>query len=156
MFLITFTLYFYTLSNIQGSGKTFAFLVPVVTALEKGVRPKDGSAEAPSGPVTNIDPRRGAMPRAVVLAPTRELASQIQLDARRLIFGSQLKSVCVYGGNDIRTQLQELAGGCDIIVATPGRLNDLVDRGCVSLSQVSFLILDEADRMLDMGFEVCY
>eukprot|EP01033_Poteriospumella_lacustris_P004784 gene4784-3432_t len=134
-----------------GSGKTMAFLVPVVTQLDHAfVRQIEG---VESAPVVSIDPHRGALPRAVVLAPTRELASQIQLDARRLTFGSQLKSVCVYGGNDIRAQLQELAGGCDIIVATPGRLNDLVDRGCVSLSQVTFLVLDEADRMLDMGFE---
>jgi ATP-dependent RNA helicase DDX3X len=104
-------------------------------------------------PRQSID-QRGALPLAVVLAPTRELASQIHLDARRVMYGSQLKSVCVYGGNDLRTQLAELALGCDLIVATPGRLNDLVDRGCVSLSCVSLLVLDEADRMLDMGFEV--
>lgn len=97
---------------------------------------------------------RGVLPRAIVLAPTRELASQIHIDARRLTFQSKIKSVCVYGGNDIRAQLQELSSGCELIVATPGRLNDLVDRGCVSLSQVNFLVLDEADRMLDMGFEV--
>ena len=98
--------------------------------------------------------QRGALPLAIVLAPTRELASQIHLDARRLMHGSHLKAICVYGGNDLRSQLSELATGCDLIVATPGRLNDLVDRGCVSLSMVSLLVLDEADRMLDMGFEV--
>lgn len=98
--------------------------------------------------------QRGALPLAVILAPTRELASQIHLDARRLLYGSKLKAVCVYGGNDLRTQLTELSTGCDMIVATPGRLNDLVERGCVSLSMVSLLVLDEADRMLDMGFEV--
>jgi ATP-dependent RNA helicase DDX3X len=99
---------------------------------------------------------RGALPKAIVLAPTRELASQIHLDARRLTFGSSARSVCVYGGNDIRNQLVELCLGCDVIVATPGRLNDLVERGIVSLSQVNFLVLDEADRMLDMGFEVSF
>lgn len=133
--------------------------MPLVTALDHNFAhaistPEEGEAASKhTGKVVTID-RRGALPRAIVLAPTRELASQIQLDARRLTFGSSLKSVCVYGGNDIRTQLQELASGCDLIVATPGRLNDLVDRGCVSLSQVHFLVLDEADRMLDMGFEV--
>lgn len=100
--------------------------------------------------------QRGALPLAVILAPTRELASQIHLDARRLLYGSPLKAVCVYGGNDLRTQLMELSTGCDMIVATPGRLNDLVERGCVSLSMVALLVLDEADRMLDMGFEVSY
>ena len=97
---------------------------------------------------------RGTLPLAIILAPTRELASQILLDARRLTFTSNLRSVCAYGGNDIRGQLLELSGGCEIIIATPGRLNDLVERGGVSLSLVSFLVLDEADRMLDMGFEV--
>lgn len=101
----------------------------------------------------NID-HRGVLPQAVVLAPTRELASQIHLDARRLTFGSAIRCVCVYGGNDIRTQLIELSSGCDIIIATPGRLNDLVERGCVCLANVGNLILDEGDRMLDMGFEV--
>ncbi len=104
----------------------------------------------PRIPVDN----RGALPRCIILAPTRELASQIHMDARRLIFSSKLRAICVYGGNDLRAQLVELACGCDMIIATPGRLNDLVERGVVSLAEVQFLILDEADRMLDMGFEV--
>jgi ATP-dependent RNA helicase DDX3X len=62
----------------------------------------------------------------------------------------------VYGGSDVRNQLFDLSFGCDLIVATPGRLIDMVDRGVVSLSKVKFLILDEADRMLDMGFEVIF
>lgn len=96
----------------------------------------------------------GVLPRAIILAPTRELASQIHLEARKICFGSDIKTVTVYGGADIRAQLVELSTGCDLVVATPGRLTDLVDRGIISLSQVEFLILDEADRMLDMGFEV--
>ena len=101
-----------------------------------------------------IDNQMGVLPRAVILAPTRELASQIHIEARKLCFGSDLKTVTVYGGADIRQQLVELSTGCDLVVATPGRLTDLVDRGIISLSQVEFLVLDEADRMLDMGFEV--
>jgi hypothetical protein len=97
----------------------------------------------------------GCMPRAIILAPTRELASQIHQEARKICFGSDIKTVTVYGGADIRQQLVELSTGCDLVVATPGRLQDLVDRGIISLSQVEFLVLDEADRMLDMGFEVC-
>eukprot|EP00601_Ochromonadales_sp_CCMP2298_P006715 CAMPEP_0173196784 /NCGR_PEP_ID=MMETSP1141-20130122/15808_1 /TAXON_ID=483371 /ORGANISM="non described non described, Strain CCMP2298" /LENGTH=775 /DNA_ID=CAMNT_0014121473 /DNA_START=151 /DNA_END=2474 /DNA_ORIENTATION=+ len=97
--------------------------------------------------------QHGALPLAIVLAPTRELASQIHMDARRLSYKSDIKSVCVYGGSDLRQQLADLSVGCDLIVATPGRLNDLVERGCVSLQAVTFLVLDEADRMLDMGFE---
>lgn len=120
-----------------------AFLIPVITSLYERKEEQQ----------TKID-SRGVLPRAIILAPTRELASQIHLDARRLTFTSGMRSVCVYGGNDIRNQLVELCVGCDVIVATPGRLNDLVDRGIVSLSGVNFLVLDEADRMLDMGFEV--
>jgi DEAD/DEAH box helicase len=97
---------------------------------------------------------RGCLPKVIVLAPTRELASQIHVEAKKLCHNSDVKAVVVYGGAEIRAQLTELATGCDIIVATPGRLNDLVDRKVVSFSQVSFLVLDEADRMLDMGFEV--
>jgi superfamily II DNA/RNA helicase len=97
---------------------------------------------------------KGALPRCIILAPTRELTAQTHLELRRLTYGSNTKSISIYGGNDVKAQLAELSSGCDIIVATPGRLNDLVDRAVVSLSQVSCLVLDEADRMLDMGFEV--
>lgn len=160
----------------QGSGKTFAFLLPVVEFM---CRPVEVAVPDPSSPDkmertlsmghssgsghdlfftspahVRIDNKMGVLPRAVILAPTRELASQIHVEARKLCYGSDIKVVCVYGGADIRTQLIELSTGCDLIVATPGRLTDLVERGIVSLSQVQFLVLDEADRMLDMGFEV--
>jgi ATP-dependent RNA helicase DDX3X len=114
--------------------------------LAEGVR-------TPSVVYNQVD-ERGCMPKVIILAPTRELASQIHVEAKKLINNSDVKAVVVYGGADIRAQLTELATGCDIVVATPGRLNDLVDRRVVSFCQVSFLVLDEADRMLDMGFEV--
>ncbi len=79
-------------------------------------------------PRVSVELGRGCLPLAVALAPTRELASQILLDARRLTYNSAIKSVCVYGGNDLRQQLIELSTGCDLVVATPGRLNDLIDR----------------------------
>jgi len=88
-----------------------------------------------------------------VLAPTRELALQIALEAEKLCYQSPLRSVVVYGGADQKKQVRDLAFGCDIVVATPGRLNDFIDRGIVQMSSVTFLVLDEADRMLDMGFE---
>ena len=93
----------------------------------------------------------GVHPLAIILAPTRELASQIHLECRKLCFQSSLRALVLYGGSDIRQQLSDLSFGCDIIVATPGRLIDIIDRGIVNLSQVRCLILDEADRMLDMG-----
>lgn len=97
---------------------------------------------------------RGCLPSGIILAPTRELVCQINIEAKKLCHNSNIKSVVIYGGTDVRTQLFELSSGCDIIVATPGRLFDLVERGVISFCKVSFLILDEADRMLDMGFEV--
>jgi ATP-dependent RNA helicase DDX3X len=128
-----------------GSGKTCAFLLPVVSQL---LNPKAHAAQAPA---TNTGP---AQPRCVILAPTRELAIQIELEAQKLCFSlPQLHPVTVYGGVNARAQLKELAFGAHIIVATPGRLTDFVDRGIVSLAEVQYLILDEADRMLDMGFE---
>jgi ATP-dependent RNA helicase DDX3X len=102
---------------------------------------------------TSIDDR-GALPLAVILAPTRELASQIHGESRKVCYSSGIKSSVVYGGADIRSQLVDLSTGTDLIVATPGRMSDLIERGIVSLSVVEHLILDEADRMLDMGFEV--
>jgi ATP-dependent RNA helicase DDX3X len=123
-----------------GSGKTCAFLLPICAALGA----KGSSAQAGA---------RQAAPSCVVMAPTRELASQISLEAEKLCNRSPLRCVVVYGGADQRKQIKDLAFGCDIIVATPGRLTDFVERGIVTLSYVSYLVLDEADRMLDMGFE---
>ena len=124
-----------------GSGKTCAFLLPICSALGN---------EGPA-PAANVG--ASTLPRCVVMAPTRELASQIHLEAQKLCNRSGLRPVVVYGGADQRKQIRELAFGVDIIVATPGRLTDFVDRAIVSLSSVAFLVLDEADRMLDMGFE---
>merc|ERR1711995_53238 len=87
------------------------------------------------------------------MAPTRELASQIELEAQKLTNRSTLRTVAVYGGADQRIQARALALGCDVVVATPGRLLDFVSRGVVALGGAAFLVLDEADRMLDMGFE---
>lgn len=97
---------------------------------------------------------RGSLPRCVVIAPTRELVSQIFIEARKLAHHSGLKICVVYGGADIRPQLMDLTTGCDILVATPGRLCDLIDRQIISMVNVELLVLDEADRMMDMGFEV--
>ena len=125
-----------------GSGKTCGFLLPVISRMT--------AAED----VTS----RSAAPAAVVMAPTRELAIQIHHEACRLTFNpakkaQPLRAVVVYGGADAKGQLRELARGVDILVATPGRLTDFVDRAVVSLAKVKHLVLDEADRMLDMGFE---
>jgi ATP-dependent RNA helicase RhlE len=112
-----------------GSGKTLAFGVPMTERI------KDG------------DPR----PSALVLAPTRELASQIVDDLRPIAHARALSIAAVYGGAGIVKQAR-LAGRAHILVATPGRLMDLIERRDVSLSAIKLLVLDEADRMLDMGF----
>jgi len=126
-----------------GSGKTLAYLFPIFSALD----PESG-ADAGGEPLDGE-----AAPQALILAPTRELCSQIHLEARKLGFSSPFRCVEVYGGVDARPQLRDLARGADLVTATPGRLIDFVDRGVMTLEDVFFLVLDEADRMLDMGFE---
>ena len=98
-------------------------------------------------------PGRKSQPLALVLSPTRELTVQIYNEARKFCYLSGVRPVVCYGGADIRDQLRDLERGCEILVATPGRLVDLIERARVSLEYTCMLILDEADRMLDMGFE---
>jgi len=128
-----------------GSGKTAAFLFPLLAMILKDDVP------SPNMQSSNFSSR--AKPYSLILAPTRELATQIHTQACKFTYRTGLKPVVVYGGVDIRQQIRDLSRGCDILVATPGRLVDLLERGKVSLSLVSYLVFDEADRMLDMGFE---
>ena len=114
-----------------GTGKTAAFLLPIIQRLSETVRP-------------------GL--RVLVLAPTRELALQIQENYTSLNKVKTNRSVIAIGGANIRAQLTELKRGAAVLIATPGRLLDLIERGAVRLSGIEVLILDEADRMLDMGF----
>lgn len=124
-----------------GTGKTCAFALPVLHLLDED-----------SGQKHNRHRGRGRSPRALVLAPTRELASQI-FDSF-IAYGRNLKlrHAVVFGGVNQRKQVAALREGVDVLVATPGRLLDLINQGHVDLSEVEFLVLDEADRMLDMGF----
>lgn len=116
-----------------GTGKTAAFLLPTLSTLPrvKG---------------------RGRAPRVCVVSPTRELAQQISRTCMQISRKTGHFVTTVYGGTPYGPQIRELRGGTDVLIATPGRLNDLMDRGVVDLSEVSVLVLDEADRMLDMGF----
>ena len=118
-----------------GTGKTAAFGVPLVALMSQMQgRPAPKS------------------PRGLVLAPTRELATQIMQNLRGFAQKSNLRVVMVVGGQSINAQMGHLARGVDILVATPGRLLDLMDRRAVMLEETVFLVLDEADQMLDMGF----
>lgn len=85
-----------------------------------------------------------------MLAPTRELARQVE---KEFYESSKLDTLCVYGGTPIGRQMQSLSRGVDVIVGTPGRVIDLIKRGALNLSQVQFVVLDEADQMLNIGFE---
>jgi ATP-dependent RNA helicase DDX3X len=146
-----------------GSGKTVGFLLPLIAAVAKN-RSTAGK-ETNNDNIPSITKRKTpSSPAALILAPTRELALQIELEIEKLTFGAPLPpissehvatrwSACCYGGATARPQLEALASGVEILVATPGRLADFLDRNLVSLSRCRFLVLDEADRMLDMGFE---
>lgn len=118
-----------------GTGKTAAFGLPLAHQL-LGAKRKPAPKTA----------------RALVLAPTRELVNQIAVNMRSYIRGAPLRIACVTGGASIGAQIKELARGTDILVATPGRLIDLLERKAVFLDTVKFLVLDEADQMLDLGF----
>ncbi|CAE8611888.1 unnamed protein product [Polarella glacialis] len=93
-----------------------------------------------------------AMPRAVILVPTRELAEQVHNEATEFLHYSTLRSVALYGNAGLRSQLRDLAHGCDLLVCTPGRLVDALHKGICKLDQVKFLVLDEVDRMMELGF----
>ncbi|XP_076059870.1 putative ATP-dependent RNA helicase vasa-like isoform X2 [Oratosquilla oratoria] len=121
-----------------GSGKTAAFLLPILHhSLENECPSSDGDM---------------AEPTAIIVAPTRELAIQIHCEARKFSIGSYLRCVVVYGGTSVGHQLRNIESGCQVLVATPGRLLDFITRGKVGLGKLKFLVLDEADRMLDLGF----
>lgn len=118
-----------------GSGKTLAYILPAITHIQ---------AQPPL--------RSGDGPIAVVLAPTRELALQIQTETTKF-GGRRLRSVCIYGGASRGPQMRSLERGIEVVIATPGRLIDMLESGKTNLRRVTYLVLDEADRMLDMGFE---
>ncbi|XP_053296462.1 DEAD-box helicase 3 X-linked a isoform X20 [Pleuronectes platessa] len=135
-----------------GSGKTAAFLLPVLSQIfTEG--PGEALQASKNGQDNGRFSRRKQYPLALVLAPTRELALQIYDEARKVAYRSRVRPCVVYGGADIGGQIRELERGCHLLVATPGRLVDMMERGKIGLDYCNYLILDEADRMLDMGFE---
>ena len=119
-----------------GSGKTLAFLLPALIHIDKQTTPR----------------KERTGPDALIMAPTRELALQIAGEVKKYSYKG-IKSICIIGGEDRRAQISICEGGVEIVIATPGRLNDLVVGKHLDITSVSFLVLDEADRMLDMGFE---
>ncbi len=131
-----------------GTGKTLSFLIPIVEGLQKTAKT----------PEQNHGPRqgsqgRGKSPFALILLPTRELAMQVEQAYRNVALDSSVQPALVVGGLSEGPQLQAIRRGARIIVATPGRLEDFLRRKLVQLDQVQILVLDEVDRMLDMGFK---
>ena len=121
-----------------GTGKTAAFALPILQRLA----PQASSSASPARhPV-----------RALVLTPTRELAVQVAASFREYGKNLPLRSTVVYGGVDMNAQIEQLRRGVEVLVATPGRLSDHIEKQNVSFDDLEVLVLDEADRMLDMGF----
>lgn len=116
-----------------GTGKTAAFTLPILHSL-------------------NASAASAKHPRALIVTPTRELAAQVQASVEAYASHLSLRSLAVFGGVKIGPQIKQLRQGIDVLVATPGRLLDLKQQGAVSLDKIEILVLDEADRMLDMGF----
>jgi superfamily II DNA/RNA helicase len=125
-------------SSQTGSGKTAAFLLPGLMKL--------------AGAAPDTLPK-GKGPRMLVLAPTRELALQVQRAAHGYGKAQRVRTACLVGGMPMGAQFKQLSGPVDLVVATPGRLRDHMNRGSIDFARVSLLVLDEADRMLDMGFQ---
>ena len=151
-----------------GTGKTAAFMLPT---LQRIAVEKPGGAEKPDAKEPNAsakpnasagrsakrnakrgDTKRNAYPRALIITPTRELAAQIDDVAKSVCGSTGQQAVIVTGGARYKHQITALQKGCDVLVATPGRLIDLLDKKHTSLENIQVLVLDEADRMLDMGF----
>ncbi|XP_058536173.1 probable ATP-dependent RNA helicase DDX4 isoform X2 [Ochotona princeps] len=122
-----------------GSGKTAAFLLPILAHL---MRER----------VTASRFKELQEPECIIVAPTRELINQIYLEARKFSFGTCVRAVVVYGGTQLGHSIRQIVQGVNILCATPGRLMDIIGKEKIGLKQIKYLVLDEADRMLDMGF----
>uniref|UniRef100_A0A7M4FGD3 RNA helicase n=1 Tax=Crocodylus porosus TaxID=8502 RepID=A0A7M4FGD3_CROPO len=122
-----------------GSGKTAAFLLPILAHMMN-----DG--------ITASRFKEQQEPECIIVAPTRELINQIFLEARKFAYGTCIRPVVIYGGTQTVHSIRQIMQGCNILCATPGRLMDMINKEKVGLRKVKYLVLDEADRMLDMGF----
>uniref|UniRef100_A0A8C5SM28 RNA helicase n=1 Tax=Laticauda laticaudata TaxID=8630 RepID=A0A8C5SM28_LATLA len=122
-----------------GSGKTAAFLIPILAHMMR-----DG--------VTASQFKGEQEPECIIVAPTRELINQIFLESRKFSYGTCIRPVVIYGGIQMSYTIHQINQGCNILCATPGRLLDIIGKQKIGLNKLKYLVLDEADRMLDMGF----
>jgi len=133
-----------------GSGKTIAFLTPIISLLLKEGPPKeDDEFLKPNSKYTNSC----SYPVCLIIVPTRELAEQIYIEARKLLYKTGIVVCKCYGGVPNDTQIRELRQGVDIVIGTPGRLNEFIEKKILYLNLIKYLVIDESDRMLDMGFK---
>ena len=133
-----------------GSGKTIAFLTPIISLLLKEGPPKeDDEYLKPNSKYTNSC----SYPVCLIIVPTRELAEQIYVEARKLLYKTGIVVCKCYGGVPNDTQIRELRQGVDIVIGTPGRLNEFIEKKILYLNLIKYLVIDESDRMLDMGFK---
>lgn len=137
-----------------GTGKTAAFALPIVQILMQKLMPDLGFSHTENASTTaaNIIPAYGRNPKVLVLTPTRELAQQVSDSFIIFSQDSTLVTLAAFGGANINPQRKTIAKGIDILVATPGRLFDLLSQESLSLADIDYLVVDEADRMLDLGF----
>lgn len=132
-----------------GSGKTAAYLIPILNKLMGKAKKLAAPRPNPATYQPGIDPPVRAEPLVVIVVPTRELAIQIFMEARKFCYRSMLRPCVIYGGGPIRDQIDQLSKGCDILVASPGRLLDFIDRPQhLTLRRLKFMVIDEADEML--------
>ncbi|KAK5111897.1 hypothetical protein LTR62_004629 [Meristemomyces frigidus] len=138
------------LHPVMRSGKTAAYLIPVLSRLMGKAKKLCGAKAVVGDPTSRVV----AQPLVVIVAPTRELAMQIFDEARRLCYRSMLRPCVAYGGLPMKICIEELQKGCDILIASPGRLCDLMDKPHIlTMSRVKYTIIDEADEMLDADWE---
>ncbi|KAK0729813.1 P-loop containing nucleoside triphosphate hydrolase protein [Lasiosphaeris hirsuta] len=137
-----------------GSGKTAAYLIPILNKLMGKAKKLAAPRPNPATFRPGVDVPARAEPLVVIVAPTRELAVQIFNEARKFCYRSMLRPCVVYGGGPIRDQIDQLQKGCDVLVASPGRLIDFIDRPAVlSLRRLRYMVIDEADEMLHSDWE---
>lgn len=142
------------LLTLPGSGKTAAFLIPILSKLMGKAKKYAAPRPNPATFVPGVTAPVRAEPLVLIVAPSRELATQIFDEARRFCYRTMLRPCVVYGGGPLGEQIAQLARGCDVLIGTPGRLCDFLNRpNVLTLKRLRYMVLDEADEMLNTDWE---
>lgn len=137
-----------------GSGKTAAFLIPILSKLMGKAKKLAAPRPNPATYVHGVTPAVRAEPLVLIVCPSRELATQIFNEARKFCYRSMLRPAVVYGGGPIAEQIASLSKGCDLLIGTPGRLGDFINRPHIlTLKRLKYMVIDEADEMLHSDWE---